>query len=166
VLKIIRDLIIDNKIVSYVIDFAKGREHETWKCLLGLAFYYYTIGGPTQWSHDSYQSRLPKSMAVLLHISYSMLVDMRQCGVPWEHTCGVSNVAQCVSRWLEVLDDATKSYYGRRKSPADFAGWVRAVVGRYSHRYTACQKIAVSKYEAQASVLEAGSWEFFEKLQW
>jgi len=163
-LKIVRELVVKDDIdFIRVICFAEGRNDKCWKSLLGLALYYYVVKGPVRWNLNRYRDHLPKSTGILLHISYATLADMRESGVPWEHTCG--NAVQCALDWLKFLGVVTRSY-SFSSGPADFVSWVRTVVQNHSSSYTPCQKVAMSRYQAEASALESGSWEFFEKLQW
>ncbi|KDQ17870.1 hypothetical protein BOTBODRAFT_542121 [Botryobasidium botryosum FD-172 SS1] len=166
VLSIIRNRIMFEPTYAYaVIMFAMDRRHEEiWGRVLGLALYYGAIKGPTQWAQDSDWTSLPKDMKLLLHVSFSTLVDMKHRGIPWVHDCG--DAEYCATKWLELLDQATTGGYGDfRRKPADFASWVCAVVDlRQLERYTPCHRAAALKYQNQANALVAGSWEFFEKL--
>ncbi|KDQ17865.1 hypothetical protein BOTBODRAFT_171575 [Botryobasidium botryosum FD-172 SS1] len=159
-LKVVRGLILKGTIdFIHVICFTEGRSDKFWRSLRGLAIYYYVVKGPTRWSRDSYRDRLPKPTGILLHISYSTLVDMRESGISWDHTCG--DTARCVPGWLNWLQTFGRGHVG----PAAFVSWVRYTFAGQAPSKP-CWAAAKSRYEAQASALEAGSLEFFEKLQW
>jgi len=69
--------------VDYVrmILYADGKGDPSWKELVGLVFYYYTIKGPIQWNLDRYGTRLPECTRTTLHVAYSTLTDMQRRGV-------------------------------------------------------------------------------------
>ncbi|KDQ17869.1 hypothetical protein BOTBODRAFT_52707 [Botryobasidium botryosum FD-172 SS1] len=174
-LRILRALILEDKIdFIHIISHAEKRTHKSWRALLGLAFYHYIIKGAARWDLDRYRDRLPRSMGILLNTSFATLVDMRQSTIPWDHVCG--DAAECESRWSRTLRDDTSPWYGdvqsydegyddiQRNLPADFAGWVRRTIS--PGEWDDCQSIAASRHRKLANDLEAGSWEFFEKLQW
>ncbi|KDQ17943.1 hypothetical protein BOTBODRAFT_544695 [Botryobasidium botryosum FD-172 SS1] len=157
--KLLMDQIIKG-IVQYapVIHFAERREGETWKSILGQAYYHYALKGPARWQSDP---ALTKGHKERLYVGYGKLVELRESSFVWKHVCGVEK--DCVA-------DLERRVIGPGFSGpfVDYLGWASWFDKRFrkqwNYKFRTCHRTPFTACSIKAGALKDNLHDCFATL--